>query len=122
VACNYATESAHLQSSHEQTVTFEPLVTPQVSTNTAALGSINGALCGYHSSHPEAGYDFQLSLEGLSLVLRFQNRTVHSIGHQWDLGIWETELMRLVSLVSWNSDGVDFVTKRVVRILIFYTL
>lgn len=100
LACNYSREGALLQSSHEQAVTLVPLTAPQYSNNQAALGLINGILLEHHSNSSETGHVYQLSLEDLSLLLRFQNRTVRSLGAQWDLIIWEKELIRLVSLVS----------------------
>jgi hypothetical protein len=76
-----------------------PNLAHRFSSNKVALGSINRVLYNYYSSNPETGEVFQLDLEDLNMLLRFQNRTVRHIGSQWDLDVWEFELMRLVSLV-----------------------
>ncbi|KAE9366302.1 hypothetical protein N431DRAFT_419491 [Stipitochalara longipes BDJ] len=98
ISCTYATGVGQLQSSHEQPITYTLIDSPQLSNNNSVLGLINGALREYNSRSPEINHIFQLNHEGLSLLLRFQNRTVHSIGSQWKIGIWEKEFIRLASL------------------------
>jgi hypothetical protein len=99
ISCTYATGASQLQSSHEQPVIDMLIYIPHISSNQSVLGLINGTLQEYSSRSPELNHNFQLNLEDLSLLLRFKNRTVRSIGSQWDIGIWDKEFIRIVSLV-----------------------
>jgi hypothetical protein len=99
MVCDYATDTAHLQSSHEQAVNCVSLLMPQYSNNNFALGLINGVLSDYQSHNPKVGQVHQINLEDFSFLLRFQGRTLRSMGSQWDTDFLETEIMRLVSHV-----------------------
>ncbi len=61
---------------------------------------INGALSRHDSSNPDTSHAFQLRLQDLDLLFRFQNRTVLSFGPQVLMSIYKTEVIRLGTLVS----------------------
>jgi hypothetical protein len=63
------------------------------------LGLVNRARYDYHLGKPELGEPLPLNLEDLGVLLQFQKKTVRFIGSQWDMDIWDTEFIRLTSLV-----------------------
>lgn len=78
------------------------VITHLGSHNTVTLALLNRARYDYHLCKPELGEPLQLNLEDLRVLLQFQKRTVRFIGSQWDMDIWDTEFIRLASLVCWT--------------------
>lgn len=90
-----------MQSSHEVAITPQhvALVTPQCSNNEAILNMMNDSLSRYGQSDSSMGYTFQLKLQDLETLFRFQTRTVLAFGPQRLMSMYKTESMRLMALV-----------------------
>ena len=87
-----------MQSSHEIAIFDESLSLHPCSNNDMVRTSINGAFAENSSSNLVVGHNFQLSIQDLEVLFRFQNRTALSFPGRLTK-VYKYESLRLMALV-----------------------
>ena len=92
VLCNYAFETLDLQPSYGEVVELRLLLPRACSANQTALSVMNRSFCSEYEG-------YELNLQDLEILNRFQTRTIPTLGTARSIPVYQSETFRLACLV-----------------------